>query len=279
MTSEYGLRPLSSLFRAALFALATLALVAACSSDEEPEYVERPVEELYNEALDHLEAGNYEQAILSFEEVDRQHPYSVWATKAQLMTSYAHYLADKYDEAIIALDRFIDLHPGNRDIGYAYYLRAVSYYEQIVDVQRDQRITQLALDSLQQVVQRFPNSEYARDAALKIDLTQDHLAGKEMSIGRYYLERNEHFASINRFKTVIEEFQTTTHVPEALHRLVESYLALGITQEAQTAAAVLGHNFPGSTWYKDSYALLEGKDLAAQRSDGSWLDSAWNWIF
>jgi outer membrane protein assembly factor BamD len=278
MISDRRVGPVLSLLRAALVGLLALGVVA-CSGDEEPEYVERPVEELYNEALDHLEAGNYEQAVTGFEEVDRQHPYSVWATKAQLMNAYSHYLADKYDDAIIALDRFIDLHPGNRDIAYAYYLRAISYYEQIVDVSRDQRITQLALDSLQQVVQRFPNTEYARDASLKIDLTRDHLAGKEMAIGRYYLERDEHFAAINRFKTVIENYQTTTHVPEALHRLVESYLALGITQEAQMAAAVLGHNFPGSDWYRDSYGLLEGRDLAAERDDESWLSATWNWIF
>lgn len=279
MTSESVPRPSLRVLRAALIGIAALGLLAACSSDEEPKYVERPVEELYNEALDQLEAENFEDAVTAFEEVDRQHPYSVWATKAQLMTAYTHYLADDYDEAIIALDRFIDLHPGNRDIGYAYYLRAISYYEQIVDVQRDQRVTKLALDSLQQVVQRFPNSEYARDAALKIDLTRDHLAGKEMAIGRYYQDKDEQLAAINRFRTVIEEYQTTTHVPEALHRLVECYLALGITQEAQTAAAVLGHNFPGSSWYRDSYALLEGKDLAAEPAANSWLGSAWNWIF
>jgi outer membrane protein assembly factor BamD len=268
-----GLRILAALM------LGAMLMLSACADDEEPEYVERPVEELYNEALDYLEANNYGQAIISFEEVDRQHPYSVWATKAQLMTAYTSYLANNYDEAIIALDRFIDLHPGNRDIGYAYYLRAISYYEQIVDVQRDQRVTQLALDNLQQVVQRFGNSEYARDAALKIDLTRDHLAGKEMAIGRYYLDQDEHFAAINRFKAVLEDYQTTTHVPEALHRLVESYLTLGITQEAQMAAAVLGHNFPGSAWYKDSYALLEGNELDAARDDASWLDQAWNWVF
>jgi len=278
MRSEDGWGAAARLLRAAFIGLLALGAVA-CSSDEEPEYVERPVEELYNDAMDQLQAENYEEAIAAFEEVDRQHPYSVWATKAQLMSAYANYLADQYDEAVIALDRFIDLHPGNRDIAYAYYLRAISYYEQIVDVQRDQRVTQLALDSLQQVVQRFPNSEYARDAALKIDLTRDHLAGKEMAIGRYYLKDREHFAAINRFKTVIEQFQTTTHVPEALHRLVESYLALGITQEAQMAGAVLGHNFPGSDWYRDSYALLEGRDLAEERSDRSWLSATWDWIF
>lgn len=264
--------------RAACAGLLALGL-AACSSDDKPEYVERPVEELYNESMDFLAAGQYRNAINSFEEVDRQHPYSVWATKAQLMTAYANYLSDKYDEAILALDRFIDLHPGNRDIGYAYYLRAISYYEQITDVQRDQRVTKLAMDALDQVTQRFPNTEYARDAALKYDLTLDHLAGKEMTIGRFYQEREEHLAAINRFKTVVEDYQTTTHVPEALHRLVESYLALGITQEAQTAAAVLGHNFPGSAWYEDSYALLRGRDLAAERDEESWLSRTWNYIF
>jgi outer membrane protein assembly factor BamD len=261
----------------ALLACAMFAL-AACA-DEEPEYVERPVEELYNEAMDMLEVRNFEAAVLAFEEVDRQHPYSVWATKAQLMSAYVHYRADQYDEAIIALDRFIDLHPGNRDIAYAYYLRAICYYEQIVDVGRDQQITRLALDGLRDVTRRFPNSEYARDARLKIDLTLDHLAGKEMSIGRFYQTRDEHLAAINRFKTVIRNFETTTHVPEALHRLVESYVALGIRPEAERTASVLGYNFPGSDWYANSYALLEGgSNLDAPEDDG-WLSWTWSWIF
>lgn len=261
-------------------ALALLALGAvACSSDDEDAYVERPVEELYNDALDQLQANNYDAAVKSFDEVDRQHPYSVWATKAQLMSAYAHYLGNDYDEAVIALDRFIDLHPGNRDIAYAYYLRAICYYEQITSVERDQRVTRLAMEALRQVTQRFPNSEYARDAALKLDLTRDHLAGKEMHVGRFYQRKDEHLAAINRFKTVIEEYETTTHVPEALHRLVESYLALGIEEEAKMAGAVLGHNFPGSVWYKDSYALLKGRDLEAERSEESWLSWTWNWIF
>ncbi|MDW3204080.1 MAG: outer membrane protein assembly factor BamD [Alphaproteobacteria bacterium] len=252
--------------------------LTACSEDE-PEYVERPVEELYNEAMDMLEVRNFDAAILAFEEVDRQHPYSVWATKAQLMSAYVNYRADRYDEAIIALDRFIDLHPGNRDIAYAYYLRAIAYYEQIVDVGRDQKITRLALDGLRDVVRRFPNTEYARDANLKIDLTQDHLAGKEMSIGRFYQRRDEHVAAINRFKTVIAQFETTTHVPEALHRLVESYVALGIRPEAERTASVLGYNFPGSDWYANSYALLEGgRNLDAPDED-SWLSWTWSWIF
>jgi outer membrane protein assembly factor BamD len=263
-----------------------LALVMACAmmflvacSEEEPEYVERPVEELYNEAMDMMEVRNFEGAVTAFEEVDRQHPYSVWATKAQLMSAYVYYRADRYDEAIIALDRFIDLHPGNRDIAYAYYLRAVSYYEQIVDVGRDQKITRLALDALRDVLRRFPNTEYARDSQLKLDLTQDHLAGKEMAIGRFYQRREEHLAAINRFRSVIRTYETTTHVPEALHRLVESYVALGIVEEAERTASVLGYNFPGSDWYANSYALItDGQNLDAPEEDG-WLSWTWSWIF
>lgn len=270
-------RPLPTRVLALLMAGAMLILVAC--SEEEPEYVERPVEELYNEAMDMLEVRNFEGAVNAFEEVDRQHPYSVWATKAQLMSAYVNYRADRYDEAIIALDRFIDLHPGNRDIAYAYYLRAVSYYEQIVDVGRDQKITRLALDALRDLLRRFPNTEYARDAQLKVDLTQDHLAGKEMSIGRFYQRRDEHLAAINRFRAVIRGYETTTHVPEALHRLVESYVALGIGDEAERTASVLGYNFPGSDWYANSYALIQdGRNLDAPEEDG-WLSWTWSWIF
>lgn len=264
--------------RSFLLVLSAALFLYGCSSDDEPEYVERPVEELYNEAMDFFEASEYRQAARAFDEVDRQHPYSVWATKAQLMTAYVQYLNDKYDEAIIALDRFIELHPGSQDTPYAYYLRAIAYYEQITDVERDQKITLLALNSLQEVAQRYPDTTYARDAQLKMDLARDHLAGKEMTIGRFYLTRGENLAAINRFKNVIERYQTTTHVPEALHRLVESYISLGITDEAQMAAAVLGHNFPGSQWYADSYQLLEGKDLAPAENQG-WLSRIWNWMF
>lgn len=264
--------------RAGLIGILALGFLSACSEDE-PVYVERSVEELYNEAMDLLEIREFDQAVVTFEEVDRQHPYSVWATKAQLMLAYVNYRANEYDEAIIALDRFIELHPGNRDIAYAYYLRAISYYEQIVDVGRDQKITRLALDGLSDVVRRFPNGEYARDARLKIDLTLDHLAGKEMSVGRFYQSREEHLAGINRFQVVIRDFGTTTHVPEALHRLVESYTALGIRPEAERAASVLGYNFPGSDWYANSYALIgTGSNLDAPK-DESWLDWTWAWIF
>jgi outer membrane protein assembly factor BamD len=256
-------------------ALAALAfavlLLPGCSGDDGDGYVERPVEDLYNEAADELQTENYEKAALLFDEVERQHPYSQWATKAQLLAAFSHYQKGNYDEAVIALDRFIQLHPGNRDIAYAYYLKAVCYYEQISDVGRDQKMTEFALQALQDVSARFPESRYARDAKLKIDLTRDHLAGKEMEIGRYYQKRGHYLAAINRFRTVVEQFQTTTHVPEALHRLTESYLALGVYDEAKTAAAVLGHNFPGSSWYLDSYALLEGVDLRPEPSPGSWL--------
>ncbi len=252
--------------------------LAACSSAEEA-YVERPVEGLYNEAMDELLAGNDTTAARAFDEVERQHPYSVWATKAQIMAAFAHYQSNDYDDAILAAQRFIDLHPGHRDVAYAYYLVGISYYEQISDVGRDQLMTARAMESLQAVVRRFPNTEYARDAKLKVDLTFDHLAGKEMEVGRFYQRRGQYIAAINRFRIVVEDYQTTTHVPEALHRLTESYLALGVTEEAQATAAVLGYNFPGSEWYQDSYALLGGEDLRAPRKKRSWFDRLWSSVF
>ncbi len=263
-------RPRTHLSMLTAAALLLLPALAACSSDQ-PEYVERPPEEIYNQAHDAMLAGNYIEAARQFDEVERQHPYSTWATQAQLMAAYAYYQQNKYDDAVIAVDRFIELHPSHRNAAYAYYLKALSYYEQISDVRRDQKNTQLALDALVEVVRRFPNTDYARDASLKIDLTRDHLAGKEMEIGRYYENQGLYLAAINRFRQVIEKFQTTTHVPEALHRLTECYLALGIKDEAQAAAAVLGYNFPGSDWYQDSYALLTGQDLLPQEKEGSWL--------
>jgi outer membrane protein assembly factor BamD len=237
------------------------ALLSGCggSSDDE-KYTEQPVDVLYNRALDDLGAQDYKNAAKEFEEVDRQHPYSVWATKAEIMAAFTYYESNKYDDAIIALDRFIQLHPGHKDIPYAYYLKGVSYYEQISDVERDQRATQQALDALSDVAKRFPDTPYARDARLKVELAIDHLAGKEMEIGRYYQKRHLYVGAINRYRTVIEQYQTTTHVPEALHRLVESYLALGVKSEAKETAAVLGYNFPGSDWYADSYYLLTGED-------------------
>jgi outer membrane protein assembly factor BamD len=239
-------------------ALLALALTGCAGADDEQEYVERPVDELYNEALDLMRDDNPRAAAQAFEEVERQHPYSQWATRAQLMSAYAFYQADDYDQAVDAARRFIDLHPGHKDVAYAYYLIGVSYYEQISDVGRDQRNTELALEAFDELMRRFPRSGYARDAGLKADLARDHLAGKEMEIGRYYLKRGKYVAAINRFRSVVERYQSTTHVPEALHRLTEAYLSLGVAEEARRTAAVLGYNFPSSIWYEDSYALING---------------------
>jgi len=259
-------------------AAAGALVLAACEGNQEFDYEDRAVEDLYNGAMDSLESGSYSAASRLFDEVDRQHPYSVWATKVQVMSAYAHYLNDDYDEAIIALDGFLELHPGNSDAPYAYYLKAICYYEQISDVGRDQKMTELAMQSLEEVARRYPSTKYARDARLKLNLTRDHLAGKEMDIGRFYLRQSEYLAAINRFRNVVESYQTTTHVPEALHRLTESYLALGISDEAQMSAAVLGHNYPGSQWYQDSYALLQRRNLEPEEKEGSWLAGLWNWF-
>ena len=248
-----------------------LMLLVGCGAGDEELYVERPVEELYNEAMDNLVDDEFEDAAQGFDEVERQHPYSVWATRAQIMAAFAYYQADLYDRAIEAASRFVELHPGNRDAAYGYYLIAISYYEQISDVGRDQKMTALALESLDELVRRFPSSDYARDARLKIDLTRDHLAGKEMTVGRYYLNREYYVAAIGRFRNVIGLYQTTSHTPEALHRLTEAYLAIGVSGEAQTAAAILGHNYPGSRWYQHSYALLGGAELEPEEDQGSWI--------
>jgi outer membrane protein assembly factor BamD len=265
--------------------IAALAL-GGCSSDdkEKDTYVERPVNTLYNKAMDELAERRYKEAAKDFDETERQHPYSIWATKAQLMAAYAHYQENNYQEAINALNRFIQLHPGNRDIAYAYYLRALSYYEQVTDVERDQSNAEQALSSLQELIRRYPDSTYARDARRKIDLVRDHIAGKEMEIGRFYEKRGQYLAALNRFRTVVDKYQTTTQVPEALHRLVECYMALGIVDEARKTAAVLGYNYPKSQWYIDSYELVQNvhvdrKTGAEQAQGDSLLAKAWNTIF
>ena len=219
-----------------------------------------------------MEEGDFAAAAKAFEEVERQHPYSQWATRGQMMAAYAYYEASQYDEAVAAADRYIELHPGNEDVPYAYYLKGMCYYEQISDVGRDQEMTRRSLESFDELIRRFPESDYARDARLKVDLADDHLAGKDMEIGRYYQDRQQYVAAINRFRTVVEDYQTTTHVPEALMRITECYLALGVREEAQAAAAVLGYNYPSSPWYERAYALLEGQNLQpATASSGSWL--------
>lgn len=239
--------------------LAVFSLCACLSSGEKPklESESSSVEILYERANKAMEKEDYANATKFFEEVERQHPYSRWSARAQLMAAYSSYLGQSYEEALIALDRYIQLHPGASDVDYAYYLKALCYYEQISNIRRDQEMTMKALHALSALIKRFPQSEYARDATLKRDLTLDHLAGKEMEIGRYYLTRSHINAAINRFRSVIANFQTTGHVPEALHRLVESYMTLGLKNEAYQVAAVLGHNYPGNIWYERSYKLLD----------------------
>lgn len=254
--------------------------LAGCAADSAREEVdEQPVEKLYNDANTALESGKYKEATRLFEEVERQHPYSQYAAKAELLAAFSSYKDRRYDEAILALDRFIELHPGNENVDYALYLKALSYYEQISDVARDQAMTEDALDSFNILIRRFPESQYARDSVFKRDLTLDHLAGKEMEIGRYYLNRGQINAAINRFRKVVSDYQTTTHVPEALHRLVECYLTLGLKAEATRVAAVLGHNYPGSSWYQDSYKLLDQEQRQRLLEERNWIDRTVDSLF
>ena len=224
-------------------------------------YVEQPVEQLYSVGAERLDAHRWAEAITYFKEVERQHPYSEWSRRAILMEAYAHYEANEYNDAIDDSQRFIELYPGNGSVVYAYYLKAQCYFEQILDVGRDQAATESALTSEREVARRFPKSEYAADARIKIDMINDQLAGKEMTIGRYYLRQGDMLAAIGRFKTVIDKYQTTSHTPEALERLVEAYLTLGLIQEAKENAAVLGYNYPGDYWYSAAYQLMTDKGL------------------
>jgi len=264
-------------------ALATAGCASNSKRNDEVAYVERPVEVIYNEAVVSLDKKMWVMAAAQFDEVQRQHPYSVWAQRAALMAAYARYRARDFDKAVSSAQDYITLHPGGDGAPYAYYLIAIAHFDQIIDVGREQARSELALAALNEVVARFPESEYARDAELKRDMVRDQLAGKDMDIGRYYLRRNEHLAAINRFKHVIEEYDTTTHVPEALHRLVEAYLSIGLKGQAQAAAAVLGYNYPGSQWYADTYALMteQGVEMA-NRPEGenyNTLKSLWNALF
>ena len=262
---------LRNLRRSTVAGLFVVAALTGCNKDKELEYKEQSIYEIYSQAVLYLDQGREEEAAKYFDEVERQHPYSVWATTAKLMSAYAHYSTGEYDEALTRLDRFIAVHPGNRDIAYAYYLKSLCYYEQIADVRRDQEQTRTALDSLEDVVTRFPTTPYGRDARLKIDLTRDHLAAKEMDIGRFYLNQRFFLAAVNRFKVVIDTYGTSSHVPEALHRLTEAYTALGLLDEARKTASVLGFNYPASVWYSDSFILAQVSDrqLAESRERGS----------
>jgi outer membrane protein assembly factor BamD len=227
------------------------------SSNSSNRYVARDVDTLYNAAKDQLDKRSYKVAAALFDEVERQHPYSPWARRAQLMSAFSHYLARDYPESIQSAQRFLAIHPGNKDAPYASYLIAIDYYEQIGDVNRDQKISQQALDAMGELIRRYPDSTYAADARLKIDLINDHLAGKEMQIGRFYQRRHDWLASVIRFRKVVDTYQTTSHTPEALMRLTESYMELGVLDEARKTAAVLGANYPGTDWYERAYALIQ----------------------
>ncbi len=270
--------------RAALLGLAVIVLAGCSLFDTDNEtnnankdaanYQERSVEAIYADGWRMINMGNWEGCAGQFNEVDRQHPYSVWARRAMLISAFCSYQANAYPAAISTADNYISLHPGSREVAYAFYIKAISLYEQIVDVGRDQSNTEGALVALQDVVQRFPDTEYARDATLKIDLTNDHLAGKEMAVGRYYLARGDYIGAINRFRTVVDQYQTTPQIAEALQRLTEAYYSLGLNSEAQTAAAVLGRNYPGSGWYQSAFNILRGRNLKPMEDRGSWISQA-----
>ena len=281
---------LKPVLRAALLGT-SLALLAGCSlfggKDDETNnankdaanYRERTVEQIYADGWRAINAGAWDICAAQFNEVDRQHPYSVWARRAMLISAFCSYQANAYPQAIATAENYISLHPGSPEVAYAFYLKAIALYEQIVDIGRDQSNTEGALVALQDVVQRFPDTEYARDATLKIDLTQDHLAGKEMSVGRYYLRQGDYIGAINRFRTVVDQYQTTPQIAEALERICEAYYSLGLDSEAQTAAAVLGRNYPGSGWYKDAYNILKGRNLKPMEDRRSWISQAFHKVF
>jgi outer membrane protein assembly factor BamD len=256
-----------------------VAVMPACSSlfgDKDAINIpDEPADKLYNEGLFLLNnKQDYKEAAKKFEEVDRQHPYSEWARKALIMSAYAYYEGREYEESINAAKRYVTLHPGSPDAAYAQFLIGSSYYDQIPDVSREQGRTEKALQALEEVSRKFPDTEYAASARKKIEVARDQLAGKEMETGRYYLKQRKLTAAINRFKTVVTQYQTTRHVEEALMRLAECYMALGIVPEAQTAAAVLGHNFPDSRWYKDAYTLVRSGGVEPREDQGSWMSKA-----
>jgi outer membrane protein assembly factor BamD len=253
--------------RSARAPLAMLALIvplalAGCGGEQNMLQGDHSVAQLYKAGKDEINNENYGTAAKVFDQVEQQHPYSQWATRAQLMSAYSDYLGLRYDDAIDSLTRFIELHPGNPHVDYAYYMRAIAYYEQIADVRRDQRASEQAYTGFNEVIRRFPDTPYARDARYKLDLTRDHLAAKEMDIGRWYQGQGNYIAAVNRFKGVVDRFQTTSHVPEALLRLTECYLALGLKPEAQKTAAVLGYNYPNSDYYKQAYGLMTGGEIS-----------------
>ncbi len=258
-----------------------LAVLPGCSlfGDKDVQIPDDPADRLYNEGLYLLNnKKDFKGAAKKFEEVDRQHPYSEWARKALIMSAYAYYEGREYDEAIASGKRYVTLHPGSPDAAYAQYLIGSSYFDQIPDISRDQQRTERAVSALDEVSRKFPNTEYAASAKRKLEIARDQLAGKEMDVGRWYLEKRDYTAAINRFKVVVTQYQTTRHVEEALMRLTEAYMTLGIVAEAQTAAAVLGHNFPDSKWYKEAYGLVKAGGFEPKESEGSWISKAFKRI-
>ncbi|MGE0230164.1 MAG: outer membrane protein assembly factor BamD [Flavobacteriaceae bacterium] len=237
----------------------------------EEEIENTPVNVLYNEGLAQLDSGSYRSAVIKFEQVERLHPYSDLARKSLILITYSHYRIGQYDETIAAGERYLTLYPGSEDAAYAQYLIAESYFKQVPTIERDQKLAAKALREMTELVEKYPQSEYAADAREKIIIARDQLAGKEMEVGRYYQNRGSYLAALNRYRNVVTNYQTTRHVEEALHRLTETYMALGIVNEAQTAAAVLGHNFPDSEWYQDSYRLLQKGGLQPQENRSSWI--------
>ncbi len=263
---------------AGCLALALLAvpLIGCSLFNKDQDYVpDTPADKLYNEGLFLLnDKQDYKEAAKKFDQVDRENPYSDWARKALLMSAFAYYQSGQYDDCINAAKRYVTLHPASPDAAYAQYLIGSSYYDQILDVSRDQERAQKAIDAFEEVVHKYPDSEYALAAKKKIEMARDQLAGKEMEIGRFYLQKRDFLGAINRFKVVVTQYQTTREVEEALERLTEAYVALGIIDEAQTAAAVLGHNFPDSPWYKDAYNLLKGAGGEPNENKASWISRA-----
>jgi outer membrane protein assembly factor BamD len=249
-------------------------LLAGCADDKNAIAPDEPADKLYNEGLTLLNKKEFVDSAKKFEEVDRQHPYSDWGRKSLLMAAFAYYEGGKYDDTITAAKRYVTLHPGSSDAAYAQYLMASAYFDQIPDVTRDQARTERAMQVLAEVARKYPDTEYAESAKKKIEVARDQLAGKEMMIGRFYLEKRNFIGAINRFKAVVTQYQTTRHVEEALMRLTECYMALGIVPEAQTAAAVLGHNFPSSPWYQDAYKLVQTGGAEPRENKDSWISKA-----
>ncbi|MGU3495555.1 outer membrane protein assembly factor BamD [Xanthobacteraceae bacterium A53D] len=250
------------------------ATLAGCANDKDVITPDEPAEKMYNEGLTLMRKGDLDGAAKRFEDIDRVHPYSEWARKGLLMDTYVYYEQGKYDETIAAGKRYMTLHPGSQDAAYASYLVASAYFDGIPDITRDQRRTRQALDALDDVIRKYPNTEYAAGAKRKVEVARDQLAGKEMMVGRYYLEQRNYTGAINRFKVVVTQYQTTRQTEEALMRLTEAYMAMGIVSEAQTAAAVLGYNYPDSPWYKDAYKLVQSGGAQPQENKGSWISQA-----